>query len=220
MSASKAPVVVRIVSDVAWPWCFVGLRNLLKASSDSNVPINYKWEPFFLNPDHPAEEGENIMTYLKKKYGPGIEARIPHLEAAGRNVGIEFTRNRKTLSTVKSHMLMEYAYKNFPAEVGNNLMEILFKKYFENGENVSSNDVLLQCAAECGLNDPQEILRVLNSSSLVEEIKSKASRIQSEYRVNGVPYFIIENQTGGRNITFSGAQPADVIAEQLEGAQA
>jgi predicted DsbA family dithiol-disulfide isomerase len=198
----------------------VGLRNLLTASSDSKVAINYKWEPFFLNPNHPPEEGENIMTYLKKKYGPGIEARIPHLEAAGRQVGIEFTRNRKTLSTLKSHMLMEYAYKNFPAEVGNNLMEVLFKRYFENGENVSSDDILVQCAAECGMNNPEEVSQVLNSSSLEGEVRRKAETIQSQYRVNGVPYFIIENQNGGRNIVFSGAQPPDVIAEQLENAQA
>lgn len=38
--------------------------------------------------------------------------------------------------------------------------------------------------------------------------------------VSGVPFFIIENQRGGRNSVFSGAQPPEVIAEQLEEAQA
>lgn len=179
---SKSPVSVRIISDIACPWCFVGLRNLLKASNDANIPVRIHWEPFFLNPDHPEEEGENILVHLKKKYGPSIESRIPQLEAAGRNVGISFTRNRNTVSTVKGHSLVEYAYKNISNEAGNQLMETIFKKYFENGENVSSDAVLSECAAEAGLSNVDEIINEISSKEYGEEVKRKAAKLQSEYR--------------------------------------
>ena len=34
--------------------------------------------------------------------------------------------------------------------------------------------------------------------------------------ISGVPFFIIEQNNGGKPLAFSGAQPIDVIAECLE----
>lgn len=36
------PVVVRIISDLVCPWCFVGKRNLEKAVMESKVPGNLR----------------------------------------------------------------------------------------------------------------------------------------------------------------------------------
>jgi predicted DsbA family dithiol-disulfide isomerase len=160
----------------------VGLRNLLQASRDSGVEVSYKWEPFFLNPDHPQEEGENILVHLRKKYGPSIESRIPSLEAAGHKVGINFTRDRNTINTLKCHMLTEFAYKNYAAEIGNKVMESLFKKYFEEGINVSSNEVLVAIAADCGIDSSGEALQAINSGELAAEVKLRASQLQGDYR--------------------------------------
>ena len=179
---SRAPVVVRIISDIVWPWCFVGVRNLSKASTESGIPIQVKWEPFFLNPATPDGEGEDITQHLIKKYGPGILSALPRLEAAGRQAGIEFTRNRKTMNTVRCHLLMEYCNQNTSIETANSVMEMMFNKYFEQGINISYPDELLAIARECGVGDESSVADAIQSSVLIDKLKEKESALKSKYR--------------------------------------
>ena len=58
------------VSDVACPWCAIGLASLDKALDRvrGDLDISVKVEPFELNPDM-GPEGAEITQYVARKYG-------------------------------------------------------------------------------------------------------------------------------------------------------
>ena len=80
----------------------VGLKHLQAASQQSGVDVNLEWLPFLLNPNMP-EEGEDIKEHLIRKYGPSAAQRFndpnSQLRKMGRDVGIEFTNDRKAVNT-------------------------------------------------------------------------------------------------------------------------
>lgn len=214
----KPTVNVKIVSDVVWPFCYVGIRHLQEASKVANVSLQVTWEPFFLNRNTP-EEGEDLEAHLYKKYGTkGVEMlRDPnsHLYVAGRKVGIEFAQKRNIYPTLKAHALMEYAKKEHSNDTANELMEELFHRYFENGDNINSDEILAQIAEKVGI-ESSKSKDACQDDSLLYEVYEKDKLHKEQMRISGVPFFVIDRKDGQRPIGFSGAQPIDIMAEQLE----
>jgi predicted DsbA family dithiol-disulfide isomerase len=217
MSSLNKVVKVKVVSDVVCPFCFIGLRNLEKASAIAGVQVQLEWEPFMLNPNL-KEEGEDLKEHLEKKYGARGVAnfgdRNSHMYRAGRDVGINFTSDRNVYPTVKAHSLVEYV-KTKDNDKANQIMEELYKRYFEKGENINSPQVLTAIATQFGI-DTEEAQQAIADPELNSLVRQKDQAYKSRTGVSGVPYYIIERNSGGsRPIAFSGAQPADIIAEQL-----
>ena len=69
------PLKIDFVSDIACPWCAVGLASLQRALAQSAdaVQATLHFQPFELNPDMPPG-GEEINEHLARKYG-GTPAR-------------------------------------------------------------------------------------------------------------------------------------------------
>ena len=63
---------IDFVSDVACPWCTVGLAALERALERSGIEAELHMQPFELNPTM-AAEGANAAQYLKAKYGMSDE---------------------------------------------------------------------------------------------------------------------------------------------------
>lgn len=162
------------------------------------------------------EQGEPIVEHLIQKYGPSAKQRFndpnSSMKQSGRAVGIEFTNDRRVYNTIKAHTLIEYVKNDLKEnEKANMIMEDLYGRYFEHGENISSVQVLQGVAqTAAGVVVPQE---VLEDSRRHDEIREK-DRNAKQGGVHGVPFFIIENG-GGQPVSFSGAYPPAFIAEQL-----
>lgn len=216
MSASRA-VTVKIVSDIVWPFCYIGLRHLEKASQTSGVKVNLEWLPFLLNPNMP-EEGEGIKEHLIKKYGPSAAASFndpnSNLKVMGRKVGIEFNNDRLALNTKRAHSLVELLKNKGENDKANEFMVDLYKSYFEEGENINDENLLKQKIAKYDV-DETEVSFAMGEHNLIDVAK-KDREIKSQYGVSGVPFFMIHSNGGGRPVAFSGAYPPDFIAEQLE----
>ena len=67
---AQQPLRIEFVSDVACPWCAVGLWSLDRALErlGGEVPVELHFEPFELNPSMPPE-GEDATEHLSRKYG-------------------------------------------------------------------------------------------------------------------------------------------------------
>ena len=78
---------IDFVSDVACPWCAVGLHSLEKALSavSGEIAVELHFQPFELNPTM-AAEGADAGEYLKAKYGMG-DAQLAHNRAVIRERG-------------------------------------------------------------------------------------------------------------------------------------
>ena len=61
---------IDFVSDVACPWCAVGLHALEQALRRIGpaLQVQLHFQPFELNPQLPAE-GEDLAEHLARKYG-------------------------------------------------------------------------------------------------------------------------------------------------------
>lgn len=159
------------------------------------------------------------------------------LETAGRGVGISFNKTRRFINTVDGHRLMEWCNQTHP-DRANDLMEHLFRAYFQDAKDLSSVHELVNVAKSAGL--PEDIVKsVLESDQYRGEVFEADERSKRNLRVSGVPYFIVENNNGGRPVAFSGAQvlhsflvpirplfpppphpqPVDVITQILEESQ-
>ena len=206
-SGPGRPSVTRldIHSDVVCPWCYLGTANLLKALAErpDGHPFAIRWHPFQLDPTIPPE-GLDRAAYMRAKFGDDgrIEAAHARLTAMGREAGIVFRFDRiaRAPNTLDAHRLIRWAE---PLALQTLTATVLFRRYFEDGEDISVKAVLVAAAEEAGL-DAAAIGRLLAGDADRAEVRAEA-RAAAELGITGVPTFIV----GGR-YAVSGAQPPEV----------
>src|SRR5262249_12000578 len=150
--AAQQPVRIDVVSDVVCPWCFIGKRRLEKAIAlNPHVPVEVHWRPYFLN-DWIPREGISREQYLTTKFGSperykGIAQRVVAAASAeGLNYRLDKSSPRPT--TFDAHRLIRWAEQaGKAAEMKQKLMDL----YFTEGADLTDRAVLVQAAADIGL---------------------------------------------------------------------
>ena len=208
MSTLK-PLKIDVVSDVVCPWCYIGKKRIESAlAMVSDVPVEVQWRPFFLNPWVPRE-GMSREDYLTTKFGSvdaykGIAQRVV---AAASEEGLSYhpERVQRQPNTIDCHRLIHWAEaKGKAAEMKQRLMEL----YFRDGGDLTDSEVLVQAAADCGL-DPDDVRRRLATDEDVALISGHAQEA-SEKGISGVPTFVF-----AQKYDVSGAQPAELLARAI-----
>lgn len=199
-------LAIDVISDVICPWCFIGKRRLEKAIGAFGGPVKVRWLPFQLNPSMP-KDGISRREYRTKKFGSWersqeLDARVV---AVGKEEGIQFAFDRieRAPNTLDAHRLIWLADKQ---GVQDAVVEALFRAYFTDGRDISAKKMLIDVAAEAGL-EQDKALAMLNSDDGLEAIK-EAEELSHRHRVEGVPFFIVDGK-----ITMSGAQQPDAFLE-------
>jgi len=204
---------IDVVSDVACPWCAIGMtaldRALERIGSDVGE-IEVHVQPFELNPTM-GPAGEDAAKYLSEKYGLSPEqltvnrARIAERGAAE---GFRFGTRSHVWNTFDAHRLLFWAGVEGPPGAQRALKRALLKAYHGDDRNIGSPDVLVELAAEAGL--PAERAReVLEGSQFAEEVR-QAERFWQEIGIHSVPAVIID-----RKHLISGGQPSAVFEQAL-----
>lgn len=169
------------------------------------------------------DEGEDIMEHLAKKYGQAAVARFASpdspLAKMGRAVGIAFTTKRNAYPTIKAHALMEHI-KQSDNDKANGLMEEMYKCYFEKGENINNIETLAELAAKIGIMDKEEVYEACSNEDLLRLVRQKDTEYKTRKNISGVPFFIIHQNNGKPPLSLSGAQPPEILAQQLQKAAA
>jgi predicted DsbA family dithiol-disulfide isomerase len=203
MSTLK-PLQIDIVSDVVCPWCYIGKRRIEDALAlAADVPVEIHWRPFFLNPWVPRE-GISREEYLTTKFGSveaykGIAGRV--VTAAGEE-GLVYRPDlvKRQPNTIDCHRLIHWAdAQGKSAEMKQRLMEL----YFRDGGDLTDTDVLVQAAADCGLDAD------LATDEDVALISAQAKEA-SDKGISGVPTFVFAEK-----YAVSGAQPAEQLARAI-----
>ena len=109
------PIKIDFVSDVACPWCAIGLKSLEAAMArvGEGLQVELHFQPFELNPQM-AAEGEDTTEHLVRKYGMTAEQVAKNgegIRARGESLGFEFRMDRRTrmLNTFDAHRLLHWA---------------------------------------------------------------------------------------------------------------
>ena len=195
---------LEVASDVICPWCYIGKKRLQKALNliDGEVQVDVAWLPFQLNPGMP-KDGMPRAEYRKAKFGSlersrELDARVI---AEGRSEGIEFAFDRieRTPNTTEAHRLIALA----PDQ--DEVVNRLFRAYFEEARDIGDPAVLAEIAAQCGVEGWPE--KAGDVSTLEGEVRAMG--------ISAVPTFIFERKSG-----VSGAHPAETLAAAMREASA
>ena len=202
---------IDFVSDIACPWCAVGLNALeiaLKRIGD-DIPVTLHMQPFELNPDM-AAEGVDATEYLATKYGLSaaqLAANRENIRARGAAVGFSFGERSRVWNTFDAHRLLHWAGLQDIAKQ-RALKHALLRCYHGEGGNPSSKDVLLELAQEVGL-DVATARRILESDTYARDVR-EAEQFWIGNGINAVPAVIINDQQ-----LISGGQPPEVFEQAL-----
>ena len=202
---------IDFVSDIACPWCAVGLNALELALHElqGEIDVQIEFQPFELNPDMPPE-GENADAYLARKYGRPPEERqamVTMLRERGAEVGFAFGPRNHVWNTFDAHRLLMWAGEESPA-AQRALKHALLKAYHGDGLNPGDPELLEALAAKCGL-DPERAAAVLGSDEYAEAVRDREQRWQT-LGIQSVPSVVIE-----RKHLIQGGQPPEVFARAL-----
>ena len=202
---------IDFVSDVACPWCAVGLNALEQALSKigSEFPVEIHFQPFELNPTM-AAEGADAAAYLKAKYGMS-DAQLAHnrgvIRERGAAVGFDFGERARVWNTFDAHRLLHWAGLQGLAQQ-RALKHELLQAYHGEGRNPGAHDVLLDLALRVGL-DAAEATAVLREGRYADEVRA-AEREWQQAGIQSVPAVVID-----RRHLISGGQPPEVFEQAL-----
>src|SRR5476651_216024 len=183
---------IAFVSDVACPWCAIGLASLDQALArlGGEVDAAVHVEPFELNPDM-APEGAEVVPYLARKYGRTAEqvaqaqARIRESGAA---VGFSFGPRPHVWNTFNAHRVLHWAALEGRAL---ELKRALLRAYHGEGRNPGAPDVLVELAGAVGL-DVARAKSIAEGDEFALEVRER-ERFWLQRGVTGVPHVVVND---------------------------
>ena len=190
-------VTIDIVSDIICPWCYIGKARLERAiaSVADSVEVTVKMRPFLLYPQIP--KGGIPKDHFKSVKKPGLGSAL-RAEAKKENIVIDYSKIDRIPNTLEAHRLMYLC----PADKKNELGKILFRKYFEEGQDVEDESVLTAAAKEAGLS-AATITQFLETTDGATEIEAEIAELKEE-GIRVVPSFILNGEH-----VVPGAQPME-----------
>ena len=203
---------IDFVSDVACPWCAVGLNALEHALERVRPELDAElhFQPFELNPTMPPE-GADMKEYLQSKYGMSNEQLAEgqvRIAERGAAEGFSFGKRTFIWNTFDAHRMLRWAGTEGAPGTQRALKHALLRAYHGEGRNPGAHDVLLELAAEVGL--PGDRAReVLESGAFADEVRA-AERFWQELGIHSVPAVVID-----RKHLISGGQPSAVFEQAL-----
>jgi predicted DsbA family dithiol-disulfide isomerase len=209
----STPVQIDFVSDIACPWCAVGL-NALEVALQRMAPqvqATLHFQPFELNPQL-GPEGEDAAEHLKAKYGLSDEQLAQNranIRARGAAVGFSFGDRARVWNTFDAHRLLHWAAEpGQPEGAQRALKHALLQVYHGENRNPGDAAVLLEMATKVGL-DTTAAAEVLQSGRYAEEVRA-AEHDWQQAGIRSVPAIVINRQH-----LISGGQPPEVFEQAL-----
>jgi predicted DsbA family dithiol-disulfide isomerase len=202
---------IEIWSDIACPFCYLGLTKLQKAIENLslNAKVQIELRTFLLNPGLKTNLSQSISQYLQEhKQIPmdQIEAMNARIVQQGRELGIDFQMDKIVVAnTIKAHLLLHEAHEQglqWSAKMR------LLKAYFTEGKNIDNLEVLQQLAIEIGLKTDHLDLAILggkHSRAFTQDLQEA-----QDLGLRGVPYFIFD-----RKVAVHGAREVAVFEKAL-----
>jgi len=206
------PIKIDFVSDVACPWCAVGLRSLEEAMARvEGLQVELNFQPFELNPQMPPE-GEDAVEHLTRKYGITAEQAASNgeaIRARGAELGFEFRMDKRShvYNTFDAHRLLHWAQSQGEGRQLA-LKHALLRAYFTEGQNVSSAETLANVAESVDL-DGARARQILASDEFAEDVRQQ-QRFYREQGISAVPSVIFNDRH-----LVQGGQPVELFEQAL-----
>ena len=205
---------IDFVSDIACPWCAVGLGALEGALQRLAPEVNAElhFQPFELNPYMPVG-GQDLGEHITEKYGSTPEQQAQMRETIrqrGAEVGFTFKAGGRgrVYNTFDAHRLLHWAGLAGVEGPQYALKKTLLEAYQGRAECIESHEVLLAAVGAAGL-DVAQAQAILESDTYSDEVRA----IEQYYQragIRSVPAIIINDKH-----LSSGGQPVEVFEQAL-----
>ena len=211
----KPTIKIDYVSDVACPWCAVGLGNLNQAIAQLSEKANFEihFQPFELNPNMPLG-GQDAIEHLTEKYGLSIEqvqANQANIRVKALEAGFEFhpEGRKRVYNTFDAHRLLYWAGWEFGIEKQAGLKKELLNTYFCLAVNLDDQTNLLDAVTRSGL-DRDRAQKVLDNNEYIREVRESEANY-TKLGISSVPSIILNDQ-----YLLQGAQPPESFVNAFE----
>ena len=211
----KPSIKIDFVSDVACPWCAVGLGNLEKAIFELQDKANFElhFRPFELNPNMP-KGGQDAIEHLIQKYGMSekqVRENQAQIRARACEAGFDFHPDgrKRVYNTFDCHRLLTWVAKEYDLLKQLALKKELLNSYFCLAVDIDDHANLLEAVGRADL-DPQRAQEVLNGDEFSNEVRDE-EKIYTNLGIHSVPSIILNDQ-----YLLQGAQPPESFIQAFE----
>lgn len=211
----KPTIKIDFVSDVACPWCAVGLGNLNQAITQFSDQANFEvhFHPFELNPNMPLG-GQDAIEHLTEKYGLTVEqvkANQANIRAKALEAGFEFhpEGRKRVYNTFDAHRLLYWAGQEFGLDKQAALKKELLNTYFCLAVNLDDQKNLLDAVTRSGL-DKDRAQVVLQNNEFTKEVRDEESTYTNA-GISSVPAIILNDR-----YLLQGAQPPESFLDAFD----
>jgi len=205
---------IDFVSDIACPWCAIGLGSLEQALEQlkNEIQVELQFHPFELNPDMP-KGGQDSMEHLTQKYGSSketIQKNQEQILERAKAVGFPFNEKvrPRIYNTFDCHRLLHWAMTDVSLAAQYLLKRELLISYFRLLEDLDDPEVLLNAVKRAGIN-VVEARKVLESDMYTNEVREALAYFRT-IGINAVPSIIVEGK-----YLLQGGQPPEVFVNTL-----
>lgn len=207
-------IKIDFVSDIACPWCAVGLASLREAIEKvkDEIQVELHFQPFELNPSMPIE-GEDVVEHLSKKYrmtAEQVAQNQAHIRQRGAEAGFIFSMQGRSriYNTFDAHRLLHWAEVEFGYEAQHKLKWALLETYFTLGQNPSNHADLLLAVTRAEL-DADRAAIILRENTYEAEVRAQ-EKFYTSQGISSVPSVIFNDQH-----LLQGGQPAAMFEQAI-----
>ena len=207
----KPTIKIDFVSDIACPWCAVGLGNLNQAIDELKDQADFEvhFRPFELNP-HMPHGGQDAIEHLTEKYGLTVEqvqANQSNIRAKALEAGFAFhpEGRKRVYKTFDAHRLLYWAAQEYDLQKQAALKTELLNTYFCLAVSLDDQSNLLDAVTRAGL-DRLKAQAILNGDEFAKEVREEEA-VYTNKGISSVPSIILNDQ-----YLLQGAQPPESFA--------
>ncbi len=211
----KPTITIDFVSDIACPWCAVGLGNLSQAMSQLEMVVDFKvhFRAFQLNP-HMPPGGQDAMEHLTQKYGLSLEqvkTNQAQIRARALEAGFVFhpEGRKRVYNTFNSHRLLYWAANECDLDKQAALKKELLNTYFCLAVSLDDEKNVLDAVARAGL-DKVRARKILASDEFTAEVKAE-EEFYTNMGIQSVPSLILNEE-----YLLQGAQEPESLISAFE----
>lgn len=207
---------IDIWSDIACPWCYLGKKRFEEGvqmfqDKHADTQVNVTYHSYELAPDTPERFEGSQIDFLTKRKGLAreqVEQMLEQLTQLGESENVIYNFDiLRTANTRTAHRVLHLAQSQ---GVHDEMLQRLYRAYFEDGLLISDRSVLAQLGEEIGL-DADEVLEVCDDSERFSDEFEDDLKSARMLNISGVPFYLIEEKYG-----ISGAQSAESFAGALD----
>jgi len=165
-----------------------------------------RYHPFQIDPATQAD-GEEYLAYCKRRWGGDGWTRS--MRQMGKREGADYAKWVTWPNTTHAGRLLLLAEKH---GLGDDVIGILYRYCYEEGQNVSLREVVARCAKEAGVPDGEAY--VYSDAGLLELSQQLRQATVNGKRVKAAPTFNLT--VNGATHDFSGAQDTERWQSMLE----